>query len=121
MPSISLLRKHLSLLVGAGMMAASGAAASATWVYVSNADSQDITVMQLDRAAGQLKTVATVPVGGTAMPMVVSRDKKFLYVASRSQPGVLWLHNDSGGGAELFAKRASGPVSKWKRHIRPLL
>jgi 6-phosphogluconolactonase len=86
MPSISLLRKYLALLAGAGMMAASGAAASATWVYVSNADSQDITVMQLDRAAGQLKTVATVPVGGTAMPMVVSRDKKFLYVASRSQP-----------------------------------
>ncbi len=86
MPSTSLLRKYLSLLVGAGMMAASGAAAPATWVYVSNADSQDISVMQLDRAAGRLKPVATVAVGGTAMPMVVSRDKKFLYVASRSQP-----------------------------------
>ncbi len=59
---------------------------AASWVYVSNADSQDISVFQLDRAAGQLKPVATVPVGGVAMPMVVSRDKKFLYVASRSQP-----------------------------------
>jgi 6-phosphogluconolactonase len=86
MPSIALLRNYLSLLAGAGMMAASGAAASATWVYVSNADSQDISVMQLDRAAGQLKPVATVTVGGVAMPMVVSKDKKFLYVASRSQP-----------------------------------
>ncbi|WP_296924668.1 lactonase family protein [Polaromonas sp.] len=68
------------------MMAAPGAAAPATWVYVSNADSQDISVFHLDRAAGALKPVATVPVGGVAMPMVVSRDKKFLYVASRSQP-----------------------------------
>lgn len=68
------------------MMAASGTPVSATWVYVSNADSQDISVLQLDRAAGQLKPVATVPVGGSAMPMVVNRDRNFLYVASRSQP-----------------------------------
>jgi len=86
MPCIRLLRQYLLLPTGACMRAASGAAASATWVYVSNADSQDISVMQLDRAAGQLKPVATVPVGGVAMPMVVSRDKQFLYVASRSQP-----------------------------------
>lgn len=79
-------RTSFLLLVGAGMMAASGAAASATWVYVANADSQDVSVMQLDRAAGILKPVASVAVGGTAMPMVVSRDKKFLYVALRSQP-----------------------------------
>jgi 6-phosphogluconolactonase len=86
MPCIRLLRKYLSLFVGASVMAASGAANAATWVYVSNADSQDISVFQLDRAAGALKPVATVPVGGVAMPMVVSKDKKFLYVASRSQP-----------------------------------
>ena len=80
------LRTMFLLLAGLGMMAASGAASSATWVYIANADSQDISVMQLDRAAGQLKPVATVPVGGTVMPMVVSKDKKFLYAASRSQP-----------------------------------
>ncbi|MBC7377314.1 MAG: beta-propeller fold lactonase family protein, partial [Burkholderiaceae bacterium] len=56
------------------------------WVYISNADSQDISVFQLDRAGGALKPVGVVPVGGMAMPMVVSRDKKFLYVALRSQP-----------------------------------
>ncbi len=86
MPSTFLLRKYMSLLAGASMMAASGAAASATWVYIANADSQDISVMQLDRAAGSLTPVVKVPVGGTAMPMVVSKDKKFLYVALRSQP-----------------------------------
>jgi 6-phosphogluconolactonase len=86
MPSLFSLRKYVALLAGIGVMAASGAPSSATWVYIANADSQDISVMQLDRAAGQLKPVATVPVGGVAMPMVVSKDKKFLYVASRSQP-----------------------------------
>ena len=55
-----------------------------TWVYISNADSQDISVLRLDRAAGTLKPIAVVPVGGTAMPMVVSKDKKFMYVALRS-------------------------------------
>ena len=72
------LRTSFLLLAGAGMIAASGAASAATWVYVANADSQDISVMQLDRAAGALKPVATVPVGGTAMPMVGSRDNKVL-------------------------------------------
>ena len=57
-----------------------------TWVYVTNADSQEISVLQLDRAAGTLKPVSTVAVGGTAMPMVVSRDRRFMYVALRSQP-----------------------------------
>lgn len=57
-----------------------------TWVYISVAESQEILVMQLDRAAAALAPVAAVPVGGTAMPMVVSKDRKFLYVALRSQP-----------------------------------
>ncbi len=56
------------------------------WVYVANADSQDISVLRLDRAAGALTPVATVVAGGMAMPMVVSRDGRFLYVALRSQP-----------------------------------
>ena len=84
--SLTPLRKLIRLLAGTFMIAASAAAPAATWVYVANADSQDISVMQLDRAAGALKPVAMVPVGGTAMPMVVSKDKKFLYVALRSQP-----------------------------------
>ena len=61
-------------------------ALAATWVYVSNADSQDISVLELDRAQGLLKVVETVPVGGQVMPMAVSPDKRFLYAALRSQP-----------------------------------
>jgi 6-phosphogluconolactonase len=80
------IRQALIPAVFAAGMAAAGASSAATWVYIANADSQDISVFQLDRGAGALKPVATVPVGGTAMPMVVSKDKKFLYVALRSQP-----------------------------------
>ncbi|RYG14773.1 MAG: lactonase family protein [Burkholderiales bacterium] len=84
--SLASLRHCLAFLAGAGMIAATPAAGAATWVYVANADSQEISVLQLDRAAGALKPVAVVPVGGSAMPMVVSKDRKFLYVALRSQP-----------------------------------
>ena len=59
---------------------------AATWVYVANADSQDVSVLELDRNTATLKPVDTVPLGGTAMPMAVSPDKKVLYVALRSQP-----------------------------------
>jgi len=59
---------------------------AATWVYVANADSQDVSVLELDRAAGTLKTVDTTALGGAAMPMAVSPDKRVLYVALRSQP-----------------------------------
>ena len=59
---------------------------AATWVYVANADSQDVSVLDLDRAAGTLKPVDTTALGGAAMPMAVSPDKRVLYVALRSQP-----------------------------------
>lgn len=76
----------LALIALATVMTAADTSKAAAWVYVANADSQDISIFQLDRAAGALKPVATVPVAGVAMPMVVSKDKKFLYVALRSQP-----------------------------------
>jgi 6-phosphogluconolactonase len=84
--SLAMLHRFVRAFAGCGLIAASLAAPAATWVFVANAYSQDISVMQLDRAAGELKPVAMVPVGGTAMPMVVSKDKRFLYVALRSQP-----------------------------------
>jgi len=62
------------------------AQAAATIVYVANADSQEISVLSLDRASGALTAVETVPVGGTVMPMALSPDKRVLYAALRSQP-----------------------------------
>ncbi|MED5621856.1 lactonase family protein [Ideonella sp. BN130291] len=58
---------------------------AATFVYVSNADSRDISVLQLD-SAGALKPLQTVAVGGQAGPLAISPDRRFLYVALRSQP-----------------------------------
>ena len=69
----------------AGLVSATGVYA-ATVVYVSNADSQDISVLELDRSQGMVKPVDTVSVGGTVMPLAVSADKRFLYAALRSQP-----------------------------------
>ena len=80
------LRLACQLLAAAGLTLVAGAACAATWVYVSNADSQEISVLELDRAQGTLKPVETVNVGGTVMPMAVSPDKRFLYAALRSQP-----------------------------------
>jgi 6-phosphogluconolactonase len=67
-------------------LAVAGHASAATWVYVSNADSQEISVLALDRDKGALTPVQTLNVGGTVMPMAVSRDKRVLYAALRSQP-----------------------------------
>lgn len=61
-------------------------AAAKTMVYVSNADSREISVLELDAQSHELKPVETVPVSGTAMPMAVSPDKRHLYVSLRSQP-----------------------------------
>ena len=76
--------RHVAAGVALGAAAVAGHAA--TYVYVSNADSQEISVLQLDRANGALTSVETVGVGGTVMPMAVSPDKRVLYAALRSQP-----------------------------------
>ena len=58
---------------------------AATMVYVSNADSKDISVLQLNRD-GSLKLVEQVPTGGTVMPLAFSPDHRRLYASLRSQP-----------------------------------
>lgn len=57
-----------------------------TYVYVANADSQDISVLQLDPIKQDLLPVQTLPVGGQVMPMAVSPDRRFLYAALRTPP-----------------------------------
>ncbi len=63
---------------------------SRTFVYIANAESQDITVMQLAAASGELSFVETVPLGGMVMPMALSArsfgGQRILYAALRSQP-----------------------------------
>lgn len=77
------LRPVAAFIVFWGLVAVSHAA---TFVYVSNADSKDISVLQLDPAAGDLLLVQTVPAGGQVMPLAVSPDRKVLHAAIRSQP-----------------------------------
>lgn len=63
---------------------------AASFVYVGNADSQDINVLEL-KAGGDLVPVATTAVPGPAkpggsLPLAVSPDKKYLYAGLRNEP-----------------------------------
>jgi 6-phosphogluconolactonase len=75
-----------SMLRAVALMAAAAGAQAGTVVYVANADSQEISVLALDRASGALTSIETVAVGGAVMPMALSPDKRILYAALRSQP-----------------------------------
>jgi len=83
MHALQSLRKVAAFIVFWGFVAVSHAA---TFVYVSTADSKDISVLQLDPVAGDLLLVQTVPAGGQVMPLAVSPDRKLLHAAIRSQP-----------------------------------
>ena len=63
---------------------------AATFVYVGNADSQDITVLEL-QSNGDLMPVETTAVPGptkpgSSLPLAVSPDKKRLYAGLRNEP-----------------------------------
>jgi len=55
-------------------------------VYVSNAESGDISVLHLDPRQRALVQVQNVPVGGEVMPLALSPDRRRLYAARRSEP-----------------------------------
>jgi 6-phosphogluconolactonase len=64
---------------------------AATFVYVGNAESNDITVLQLNRQTGELTLIETVAIPGViksggSTPMAVSPDRRFLFVATRGEP-----------------------------------
>src|SRR5205807_1859700 len=65
-------------------------AGAATFVYVGNADSQDVSVLEL-KSNGDLAPVQTAAVPGPAkpggsLPLAVSPDKKRLFVGLRNEP-----------------------------------
>jgi 6-phosphogluconolactonase len=76
----------LCMLVAIAVMLSPAMSNATTVVYVSNADSEEISVKLLDTTRGDLALVQTVPVGGQVMPLAISPDRKFLYAALRSQP-----------------------------------
>lgn len=55
-------------------------------VYVSNAESGDISVLRLDPAQRTLTPTQTVAVGGEVMPLALSPKRDRLYAARRSEP-----------------------------------
>ena len=88
-------RSSLFLLAGAlglGLLMAAPARA-ATFVYVGNTDSNEIHVLRMDRASGDLTLVEKVTIPGVtkpgnSTPMAVSPDKKFLYAGTRGEPKI---------------------------------
>ena len=58
--------------------------------YVSNSESNDISVFGLDPKSGDLSAIAVVPVPdvkiGSSSPLAVSPDKRFLFVGNRGEP-----------------------------------
>src|SRR3989475_9616808 len=80
----------VALLLGALM---APPARAATFVYVGNAESNEIYVLQLDGPSGDLPVVEKVPIPGVekpgnSTPMAVSPDRRFLYVGTRGEPKV---------------------------------
>jgi 6-phosphogluconolactonase len=56
------------------------------YAYVSHSGSNEVRVLELNPENGDLATVQEVGVSGTAWPMAVTPDRRFLYVALRSRP-----------------------------------
>ncbi|KAF1021413.1 MAG: 6-phosphogluconolactonase [Paracidovorax wautersii] len=79
--------------------------AAPTWVYVSNADSQEIRVLRLDESSGRVEPVAQVQTGGMVMPLAISPDRRFLYAGIRSQPYAVQTYaiDTASGRLELLA------------------
>jgi 6-phosphogluconolactonase len=71
-------------IVNATLNATEGNAS--TFAYISNADSHDIYVMELNEGDGSLKLVQRVQVSGSVMPLAISPNNKYLYASLRSQP-----------------------------------
>ncbi len=80
----------LAFAAAAGSALASPGLA-ATFVYVSNAESNDIFVLRLDQQTGDLTLIETVAIpgvvkSGMSTPMALSPDRRFLFVATRGEP-----------------------------------
>ncbi|WP_213956205.1 MULTISPECIES: beta-propeller fold lactonase family protein [unclassified Variovorax] len=85
-------------------------------VYVSNAESGDISVLQLDPALRTLTPVQTVEVGGEVMPLALSPKRDRLYAARRSEPreAVCFAIDAKSGALSLLG---AGPLPQSMAYI----
>ncbi|HEX4949589.1 MAG TPA: lactonase family protein [Blastocatellia bacterium] len=79
---------------------------AATVVYVSNAESNDIHVLQLNRQTGELTLIETVAIpgvvkSGMSTPLALSPDRRFLYVATRVEPQAVFTFAIDGKSGKL--------------------
>jgi len=101
-----------AILLAAGVFMSS--ARAATYVYVGNAESQDITVLEL-KSNGDLTPVETTAVPGPAkpgssLPLAIGPDKKRLYVGLRNEPySVVTFAIDARTGK--LTPKGSGPLA----------
>jgi len=79
-------RRTAALATLTALAGLSSMAQAKTIVYVSNADSQDIYVLELNPKNGTLTPIEQVPTGGTVMPLALSPDHHRLYASLRSLP-----------------------------------
>src|SRR5713101_3867131 len=96
-------------------------ARAATFVYVGNAESNEIYVLQLDRQNGDLAIVEKVPIPGIekpgiSTPMSVSPDRRFLYVGTRGEPKVAAGFAIDAASGKL-KQVASGPLADSMAYI----
>ena len=78
-------------VISLAMIVTISPAIAATYVYVGNADSNDIYVLQLDTQNGNLALIEKVSIPGSnkpggSMPLAVSPDRRFLFAALRGEP-----------------------------------
>ena len=99
MEAFATLRRGITVAAMTSMLGGAPALA-ATFVYVSNAEDGDISSfgMQPD---GKLLPGARVKVASVLMPMAVSPDRRFLYVASRSKPFSVHVYSINPGTGAL--------------------
>ena len=88
------MRSNLKAILGVAAVLEIGffmsSADAATFVYVGNADSQDVSVLEL-KPNGDLTPVATTAVPGPekrggSLPLAISPDKKRLFAGLRNEP-----------------------------------
>ncbi len=107
---------HNLLLLTTLAFTIAGTAHAATYAYVSNADSADISVFSVNEANGALTPVQTLAVGGTVMPLALSPDKHHLYAGLRSKPyQVLSLAINPADGR--LTQRQAAPLAESMAYI----
>lgn len=84
--------------------------------YVACMYSAEILVFELNSQNGEIKELQSMPVGGAALPMALSPDRRFLYAALRTQPyRVVSLAIDAATGK--LTRLADAPVPESMPYI----